>query len=241
MKTFTKIATTATLAAVVAAGMVATANAAPGKGPNSGAAPVAAPTGTGVDRFRTATELAETARSQRDPYLMASAARMIVEVGGTPATDAGKDGTADTGKPANGPSSKPAAETRPLAERLFAEAEGYARGDATALAYVRTAQSTASRGSTAGPHRHDVELRAGRYIDYTEEFRGGQVAEVGIVGDGDTDVDLVVYDSNGNRICSSTRGGDREYCRWTPAWTGEFTVRVSNYGRVYNAVTMVTN
>ena len=58
---------------------------------------------------------------------------------------------------------------------------------------------------------------------------------------GDTDVDLVVYDSNGNRICSSTRGGDREYCRWTPAWTGEFTVRVSNYGRVYNAVTMVTN
>lgn len=241
MRTFTKIAAFATLASVLAAGMVGAASAAPGKAVNSGAAPIAAPTDTAVNRFRTATELAATARSLRDPYLMASAARMIIEVGGIPATDTGKDGAADAGKPPTGPSNKPVGEARPLAERLFAEAEAYARSNATAMAYVRSARSASSRSVMRPPHRHEVELQAGRYIDLTEEFRGSQVAEVGVVGDGDTDVDLVIYDSNGNRVCVSTREGDREYCRFTPAWTGTYTVRVSNYGRVYNSVTVLLN
>lgn len=69
---------------------------------------------------------------------------------------------------------------------------------------------------------------------YTTNFVGGYTAGVLISGDGDTDLDLYIYDENGNLVCSSTTSGDDEGCSFTPLWTGSFRIEVRNLGRLYN-------
>ena len=67
---------------------------------------------------------------------------------------------------------------------------------------------------------------------YQVEFRAGRLAEVGISGDGDTDLDLFIYDENGNRVCQDISFDDREYCSWIPRRTGPFSIEIENLGGV---------
>lgn len=242
----------ASAALVLAAGTVGAASAAPEagapasqKGKNSAAAPtVAAAKTTGVSGFNAAMEIAELGRQQKDPLMMVAAARAVQAIGGTPGEDASKGGVADKAKPvaaATAVATRAEVPATPLVDRLLAEATTFARGNEVALGLIRETQAGAGRGTTAGPHRHDVRLGGSKYLDYTERFVRGQLAEAAVTGDGYTNVDLVVYDASGNQICSSTRGGDREYCSWTPAWTGDFRVRVTNYGGTYNDVAVLVN
>lgn len=104
----------------------------------------------------------------------------------------------------------------------------------------------AAAGSVTGPGVYGTEedplrVAAGGRFDIAEAFRGGQVAEVTLRGDGDTGVDLVIYDENGNSVCEATSSNDYETCRWTPAWTGGFTIRLRNYGGVYNQAQVLVN
>ena len=62
-----------------------------------------------------------------------------------------------------------------------------------------------------------------------------------VVGDGDTDLDLYIYDQNGNQIASDTDYTDQCVCRWVPSWTGAFTIRIVNRGAVYNEFAIATN
>ena len=63
---------------------------------------------------------------------------------------------------------------------------------------------------------------------------GREVTRVEVGGDGDTDLDLYVYDENGNLITSDTDLTDHCIVSFTPRWTGTFTIRVVNRGSVYN-------
>ena len=67
------------------------------------------------------------------------------------------------------------------------------------------------------------------------------VLEVAVVGDGDTDLDLYIYDSNGNLIEKDDDYTDTCYCSWTPKWTGAFTIKIKNRGGVCNYYTLYTN
>jgi hypothetical protein len=60
-------------------------------------------------------------------------------------------------------------------------------------------------------------------------------------GDGDTDLDLAVYDGMGGLIVSDT--DDTDYCvvRFTVTRGGTFTVRVRNFGWVYNEYRISTS
>lgn len=78
-------------------------------------------------------------------------------------------------------------------------------------------------------------------------FKGGELAEFFVIGDGDTDLDLYILDAEGRPVKDkdgkevkdedpAEPGSDLCVCRWTPEKTAEFTVRVVNRGRVYNMV-----
>jgi hypothetical protein len=96
------------------------------------------------------------------------------------------------------------------------------------------AVSTAEAGAVGQAISHGDRVHARTINTYYIDFYGGEYAEVAIVGDGDTDLDLFIYDENGNLIASGESYSDTEVVGWTPRWTGTFTVEVHNLGSVYN-------
>lgn len=96
-------------------------------------------------------------------------------------------------------------------------------------------------GTVGGPKYQLSSVAAGGSDSYTAPFYGGQLAQVLLEGDGDTDVDVYVYDQFGNLVASDTDGSDTCLVRWYPRWTGPFLVRVVNRGYVSNRYAIVTN
>jgi hypothetical protein len=75
----------------------------------------------------------------------------------------------------------------------------------------------------------------------TVTFRGGELAEIGLIGDGDTDLDLYVLDAAGNVVARDEGPTDVAYVAWYPLYTQQYTIAVVNHGGVYNRFHMQTN
>jgi len=112
---------------------------------------------------------------------------------------------------------------------------------ATAITLGMGAVSTAKAGALPGPKYADDRVGAYRTDTYVVRFEEDESAVVVLRGDGDTDLDLYVYDVNGHLIASDTDGDAIAAVRWTPAWTGRFIIKVVNHGSVYNHYTLETN
>ncbi len=109
------------------------------------------------------------------------------------------------------------------------------------LSQIEAEGQAAHRGAVNGPSRH-YDTVNGKSIDtYQINFIANQLAEIVVSGDGDTDLDLYVYDSNGNLIDSDTDYTDDCYVSWVPRWTGRFVVKIINRGPVYNRYVILTN
>lgn len=129
-------------------------------------------------------------------------------------------------------------------DTVLADAKTFADGDPNLLAIIDNIDAEAKgsqRGNINGPSRDYAAVNGKSYTDYTASFVANQLAEVLVSGDGDTDLDLYVYDSNGNLIASDTDYSDDCYVRWVPAWTGRYTIRIVNRGPVYNRFVILTN
>ncbi len=127
------------------------------------------------------------------------------------------------------------------AELLFAEARALAGQDQAMLAQIDRAAGERSRGRVGGPGQVRERVLANSNDIYEIPFRGGMPARIVVDGDRDTDLDLFVYDENGNLITADTDSTDICIVNWTPRWTGNFRVEVHNLGRVYNVYTLTTN
>ncbi len=129
-------------------------------------------------------------------------------------------------------------------DTILADAKDFADGNETLLgllAQIEADNQGSHRGAVNGPSRTYETVRAGDTDTYRVSFVADYLAEILVSGDGDTDLDLYVYDSNGNLIASDTDYTDDCYVRWVPLWTGNFIVKIVNRGRVYNRYVMLTN
>ena len=99
----------------------------------------------------------------------------------------------------------------------------------------------AKAGAEPGPQVSNTSVLARGADRYTIVFRSGEAARVFVKGDGDTDLDLYVYDENGNLIGEDTDSTDTCLVRFRPKWTGKFIIRVVNRGNVYNRYRLSTN
>lgn len=125
--------------------------------------------------------------------------------------------------------------------KLLADATEFADGDATYLALIESAKHNATRGATKDYAAHTDRVRAHDTDVYKIRFRGGERACVVVSGDGDTDLDLYIYDEYGNLITKDIDYSDDCVCVWNPRWTGEFTIKIVNRGDVYNRYVMAVN
>lgn len=123
--------------------------------------------------------------------------------------------------------------------KLIADATAYADGDQNILGLIKGLDDV--RGRVGGETYHMDVVDAGLTDVYTMRFQGGEDATIIVSGDGDTDLDLYVYDESDNLIDYDDDGTDDCVVTFTPRWTGNFKIKVKNLGDTYNSYTLITN
>jgi len=226
--------------AAVVAGSFLTAQAEEGKGPNHDAENKAKmnPKAQAMADYSTACELADYGHRNNDPMALVAAARILKAV--TTTAMEGKPEEKKTGD--GGQDKKDASKTAPVSADACLDAAAKMAGEDEALqSLIAAVRAEKARGAVTGPARGEYVLNGRCYQDFVVSFVGGERAEVAVDGDDDTDLDLFIYDQNGNLIISDTRAGDFGGVYWTPRWTGPFTIRVVNLGTVWNHYVIAHN
>ncbi len=127
------------------------------------------------------------------------------------------------------------------ADAMFAKATDLAAGDEAITGLIEDAMAEGSRGRIGGAVQWLSRLPAGQTDVWELPFYGNSYAEIAVVGDGDTDLDVAITDENGNVFCYDVSWSDSLYCDFTPAWDGYFYVTVQNMGGVRNSYHIMTN
>jgi hypothetical protein len=228
-------------AAVLAAGVWqgAAAGTKPAEGP-AGAVPDEKKSDTAqaeaLERLHTAGNLVRFGRQEQDPLLLITAARLFLQ---TP-TGAMSESPTPEGQAIEASQKK--SESRSLAPaELLAEARALAGEDQALLALADQVESEKKRGALSGPAGGTYQVQAGVTDTFTVAFKAGEGAMVVVMGDGDTDLDLLIYDENGNLIVKDDGRSDQCLVSWVPRWTGNFRIHVRNLGIVYNKYSIAHN
>jgi len=109
------------------------------------------------------------------------------------------------------------------------------------LALAEVAMTTAYADSVGGASSATRVIAGRDTHTFTRSFYGGETARVIVRGDGDSDLDLFIYDEFGNLVAKDDDDTDYCVCTWVPRRTGRFTIRVVNVGRAANLYCITTN
>ena len=101
-------------------------------------------------------------------------------------------------------------------------------------------------GSKDGPRRWTKVVPKNADVVYKIVFIASNeqtkmAAEFAIIGDGNTDVDIEVFDSTGKLVAKDDGFTDLGLARWRPTATQEYTIRVKNLGSEDNTCVMGHN
>jgi hypothetical protein len=99
----------------------------------------------------------------------------------------------------------------------------------------------AQAGSDTGPGVYKEISPAYGSKTIPERYRGGEIAILELSGDGDTDLDIYVYDAAGNLVAFGVGVSDRERVTFTPTVTGNYRIEIRNLGGVFNRFQLRTN
>jgi hypothetical protein len=93
---------------------------------------------------------------------------------------------------------------------------------------------SASASPLGGSIFRRFSISANCYQTFTVNLYGNETSRIMVRGDGDTDLDLYVYDVNGNLIVSDTDHSDQCGVLVRPFWTQTMTIKIVNRGSVFN-------
>ena len=127
---------------------------------------------------------------------------------------------------------------------LLADARKFAGRDKTMAAWaseVEKSLNVKTRGAVGGPRAGTDIVYGGSTITYQLGFIANQRAEIIVSGNGASDLDLYVFDSNGILIAGDEGNSDDAFASWVPKWTGSFSIVVKNQGNRANRFEIYTN
>jgi len=127
------------------------------------------------------------------------------------------------------------------AATMMVAAKELAGEDEVLAGLVEDAMVEAGRGRVGGASSTLSRLSAGQTDTWEVPFYGDSYAELAVVGDGDSNLDVLVSDENGNTICYDVSWSDKIYCDFVPSWNGYFYVTVQNNGSTRNSYYLLTN
>lgn len=100
---------------------------------------------------------------------------------------------------------------------------------------------SAMAGSVQGP-RSSMNAVEGRGTDvFVFVFEGLETARITVIGDGSTDLDCFVYDSDGLIVASDNDTTDQCVISWMPFETQKYKLKIKNLGRVTNTYRITNN
>jgi len=169
-------------------------------------------------------ELARWGRAHRDPWALATAARLRRE---TPVQFVRRDGDDP--------------DVADVSEAWLEEALALGQADPRLASFVEDVRAIAFKGRQGGPRVSTGRLGAGLSHRFAEKFQPGRPSVVYIEGDGDTDLTLQVSAPSGAVACADSSPGDVKMCSWTAREGGGYAVEVLNRGRVENRYALATN
>lgn len=188
----------------------------------------------GMNYLRLAGELAHVGVEMQDAVLLVAAARLE-------AMTTGESVDRELASRRAGTESEGGGNTVPM--DLYSLAASYGDRNEAVRMLIAEGRSLGSARALAagGPKVSRASVLAGTTDVYRVTFLGGSLAEVALTGDGDTDLDLFIYDEHGSLVCDDIGRTDDAYCSWVPRWTGLFRIHVENLGDVYNTYRLATN
>ena len=186
---------------------------------------VMTPAARGVTQVLTAAELAAWGRDRSDAGALIMAARLLAEV---PVRQS------DGETPFLTPTS--------LLDEAAAMA-GDNPGVVDAIDRLRDPLTRGVRSSMfgAGPVLTVKSLQARERWAFDVEARGGEILRVAAIGDGDTNIDLVVRDARGAVVCRDGFGDHYPVCTVSPRAGGQMRVDIVNRGDVWTKVQVLSN
>ena len=194
--------------------------------------------GSALSHVTMAQELANYGYQHKDALSLLTAAQILVN---TPVSALKIESKKSEGGTADKPKTEPVMADILNPEKLVADAKIFGKDNPQILALAGKITFDKSRGAVDGPNTGYDRVMAQGVDVYRIAFYGKSPAEVAVVGDGDTDLDLYVFDENGNLIGKDEDNTDRCYVAWMPQWTGSFIIKVINRGTVYNNYGIATN
>ena len=190
---------------------------------------VQTPAARGVTQVLTAAELAAWGRDRSDAGALIMAARLLAEV---PLRVA--EGDSDDESPFLTPTS------------LLDEAAAMAAGNSGVIDAIDRLRDPLTRGVRssifgAGPVLTVKSLQARERWAFDVEARGGEILRVAAIGDGDTNIDLVVRDARGTVVCRDGFGDHYPVCTVSPRTGGQMQVDIVNRGDIWTKVQVLSN
>lgn len=177
-----------------------------------------------ITQMVTAAEVADWARERRDPHAMLVAARMMDDI-----------------RTRRNGGDEPFLTSQTLLE----EAEAMAGDDPVMRAEILRlrSQDKGVRASAfgAGPIVLVRRVRARETFGFEVEARPGEVLRVAAIGDGDTNIDLVLRTRDGTVVCSDSSLDHYPVCTVARPVGGPLRIEVVNRGGVWSRVQILTN
>ena len=104
---------------------------------------------------------------------------------------------------------------------------------ANTISETRGVENSASAGYKLVAHG-DYRIGAEETRNFTVRFYAGEKAYVGLEGDGDTDLDVYIYDPYGRLVTQNENNTDVASVNWSAAYTVTYTIKIINRGNIYN-------
>ena len=183
------------------------------------------PEAAGISQLVTAAGLADWGRANEDPGALIMAARIVGEV------------------PLRNQGDQPPVLTF---EGLLDEAEAMAAGHPAYLAAIEQVRGQGVRGVVSSPFGNGPiatvkDVRARETFGFEVDARGGEILRIAAIGDGDTNIDLVIRDADGRLLCHDGFGDHYPVCTLMPRIAGKVRVSVVNRGEIWTKVQILSN
>lgn len=136
----------------------------------------------------------------------------------------------------------PAHEPRDLLAEILNEARLASRGNKRILLRANALAQSSPQQTLVPIDKLDLRVGAESVVVFSLEIGGdSEIAEVLLVGNGTTNIDLLIFDDTDKMVCESSSRYGIESCVLRSLSNATYNIRILNHGPVFNDVVVLMN